>query len=129
MAIAPLTITATRETVIDFSKPYMELGISIMVKKPQMEMPGAFSFVKPMQGAVWSASLAALLTVATILLIVQRTPLNAQLYSFRNTLWFSVSSVFRQGTTIHPRYVPFVSAPFLFQHPLTHYSSATILAL
>ena len=105
MAIAPLTITATRETVIDFSKPYMELGISIMIKKPQVEMPGAFSFVKPMQGDVWFASLAALLTVATVLLIVQRQPVNAHLYTFRNTLWFSIASVFRQGTTINPRYV------------------------
>ena len=32
LAIAPLTITADREKVIDFSKPFMSLGISIMIK-------------------------------------------------------------------------------------------------
>jgi len=32
MAIAPLTITANREKVIYFSKPFMSLGISIMIK-------------------------------------------------------------------------------------------------
>jgi len=32
LAIAPLTITADRERVIDFSKPFMSLGISIMIK-------------------------------------------------------------------------------------------------
>ena len=32
LAIAPLTIIAAREKVIDFSKPFMSLGISIMIK-------------------------------------------------------------------------------------------------
>jgi len=32
LAIAPLTITADREEVIDFSKPFLSLGISIMIK-------------------------------------------------------------------------------------------------
>ena len=32
--IAPLTITSDREKVIHFSKPFMSLGISIMIKKP-----------------------------------------------------------------------------------------------
>jgi len=32
LAIAPLTIIADRERVIDFSKPFMSLGISIMIK-------------------------------------------------------------------------------------------------
>lgn len=32
LAVAGLTITAEREKVIDFSKPYMTLGISIMYR-------------------------------------------------------------------------------------------------
>ena len=32
LGIAPLTINADRENVIDFSKPFMSLGISIMIK-------------------------------------------------------------------------------------------------
>jgi ABC-type amino acid transport substrate-binding protein len=31
MAIAPLTISQKRMEVVDFSKPFMNLGISIMV--------------------------------------------------------------------------------------------------
>jgi len=30
LALAPLTITSARERVVDFSKPFMSLGISIM---------------------------------------------------------------------------------------------------
>jgi len=32
VAIAPLTISSARERVVDFSKPFMQLGISIMIK-------------------------------------------------------------------------------------------------
>lgn len=34
LAIAPLTINSLREKVVDFSKPFMNIGISIMIKKP-----------------------------------------------------------------------------------------------
>ncbi|XP_035709778.1 glutamate receptor 1 isoform X2 [Folsomia candida] len=103
MAIASLTITASRETVVDFSSDFMEVGISIMIKLPQTEMPGAFSFVKPMQGAVWSAALGALLAVAIVLLLVQRKPHNESIFSFQNTLWFTIASIFRQSTPASPR--------------------------
>ncbi|XP_046694774.1 glutamate receptor 3a isoform X4 [Silurus meridionalis] len=46
IAVAPLTITLVREEVIDFSKPFMSLGISIMIKKPQKSKPGSV----PMSG-------------------------------------------------------------------------------
>ncbi|XP_014391532.1 PREDICTED: glutamate receptor ionotropic, kainate 1 [Myotis brandtii] len=35
LAVAPLTITYVRETVIDFSKPFMTLGIGILYRKPR----------------------------------------------------------------------------------------------
>ena len=41
MAVAPLTITYVREKVIDFSKPFMTLGISILYRKPNGTNPGA----------------------------------------------------------------------------------------
>lgn len=126
MAIASLTITAQRETVVDFSMDFMEAGISIMIKKPQIEMPGAFSFVKPMRGSIWFASFAALVVVAGVLLVVQGRPkrLSSSASSstttntntpaateaadhrhttFPNTLWFSIASVFRQSTPFTPR--------------------------
>jgi len=85
----------------------MELGISIMIKTPQDEIPGAFSFVKPMQGAVWSVAGLAIFSVAVVLLLATRTPSNAQVFTLRNTLWFSIASIFRQGTIINPRYSKF----------------------
>ena len=40
LAIAPLTITSQRESVVDFSKPWMNLGISILIRKPEKTKPG-----------------------------------------------------------------------------------------
>jgi len=53
IAIAPMTITAERERVIDFSKPFMSLGISIMIKKPVKQTPGVFSFMNPLSQEIW----------------------------------------------------------------------------
>lgn len=117
MAISSLTITAQRETVVDFSMDFMEAGISIMIKKPLTEMPGAFSFVKPMRGSIWLASFAALVVVATVLLVVQgkthrhksssanhdAASADSSHTTFPNTLWFSIASVFRQSTPYTPR--------------------------
>ena len=53
VAIAPLTISSMRERVIDFSKPFMNLGISIMIKKPEKQKPGVFSFMDPLAFDIW----------------------------------------------------------------------------
>lgn len=38
MAIAGLTITLDRERAVEFSMPFMNLGISIMVYKPKEQV-------------------------------------------------------------------------------------------
>lgn len=40
LAVAPLTITSQRESVVDFSKPWMNLGITILISKPDKPTPG-----------------------------------------------------------------------------------------
>lgn len=48
-----MTITSERERIIDFSKPFMSLGISIMIKKPVKQKPGVFSFLNPLSKEIW----------------------------------------------------------------------------
>ena len=40
--------------MIDFSKPFMSLGISIMIKKLNKNNPGVFSFMNPLSAEVLS---------------------------------------------------------------------------
>lgn len=68
--MAPLTITLVREEVIDFSKPFMSLGISIMIKKPQKSKPGVFSFLDPLAYEIWMCIVFAYIGVSVVLFLV-----------------------------------------------------------
>ena len=72
MAIAPLTISSMRERVIDFSKPFMNLGISIMIKKPEKQKPGVFSFMDPLDLKIWVCIMVSYLGVSVVLYLVAR---------------------------------------------------------
>ena len=61
LAAASLTISYLREKVIDFTKPFMNLGISILFKRPQRESPGLFSFLNPLAIEIWVYVIAAYL--------------------------------------------------------------------
>ncbi|KAG8226479.1 hypothetical protein J437_LFUL007361 [Ladona fulva] len=67
IAVAPMTVTAARQRVLDFSEHFMELGISIMVRAPARRPPGAFSFLSPLALEVWIATATAALVVVTVL--------------------------------------------------------------
>ncbi|XP_020801640.1 glutamate receptor 1 [Drosophila serrata] len=74
ISIAPMTITAERERVIDFSKPFMTLGISIMIKKPVKQTPGVFSFLNPLSQEIWISVILSYLGVSIVLYFVTRFP-------------------------------------------------------
>ncbi|XP_046410710.1 glutamate receptor 1 isoform X1 [Neodiprion pinetum] len=72
IAIASMTITSERERVIDFTKPFMSLGISIMIKKPIKQKPGVFSFLNPLSKEIWVCVIFSYIGVSIVLFIVSR---------------------------------------------------------
>uniref|UniRef100_A0A7M4EZQ6 Glutamate ionotropic receptor kainate type subunit 5 n=1 Tax=Crocodylus porosus TaxID=8502 RepID=A0A7M4EZQ6_CROPO len=72
LAVAAFTITAEREKVIDFSKPFMTLGISILYRVHLGRKPGYFSFLDPFSPAVWLFMLLAYLAVSCVLFLAAR---------------------------------------------------------
>lgn len=72
LAVAPLAITYVREKVIDFSKPFMTLGISILYRKPNGTNPGVFSFLNPLSPDIWMYILLACLGVSCVLFVIAR---------------------------------------------------------
>ncbi|ODM98791.1 Glutamate receptor 1, partial [Orchesella cincta] len=72
IAITPLSITAERERVIEFSKPYITTGISIMAFKPKRSTGEVFSFLTPLSTSIWFCVLAAYLCVSAVVYIVAR---------------------------------------------------------
>uniref|UniRef100_I3MC85 Glutamate receptor n=1 Tax=Ictidomys tridecemlineatus TaxID=43179 RepID=I3MC85_ICTTR len=121
VAVAPLTITLVREEVIDFSKPFMSLGISIMIKKPQKSKPGVFSFLDPLAYEIWMCIVFAYIGVSVVLFLVSRfspyewhseefeegrdqtTSDQANEFGIFNSLWFSLGAFMQQGCDISPR--------------------------
>uniref|UniRef100_A0A8B9HGN0 Glutamate receptor n=1 Tax=Astyanax mexicanus TaxID=7994 RepID=A0A8B9HGN0_ASTMX len=122
VAVAPLTITLVREEVIDFSKPFMSLGISIMIKKPTKSKPGVFSFLDPLAYEIWMCIVFAYIGVSVVLFLVSRfspyewhaedyeeatQPQQSQEqtneFGIFNSLWFSLGAFMQQGCDISPR--------------------------
>ena len=73
MAIAPLTITADRERVVDFAKPFMNVAISIMIKRPEKQKPGVFAFMEPFSVPLWSCIIIAYVTVSVVVYLVSKS--------------------------------------------------------
>jgi hypothetical protein len=42
-----------RNHVTNLGNPFMQMGISIMIKKPDKQKPGVFSFMDPLNERVW----------------------------------------------------------------------------
>ncbi|XP_051542077.1 glutamate receptor ionotropic, kainate 1-like isoform X3 [Myxocyprinus asiaticus] len=118
LAVAPLTITYVREKVIDFSKPFMTLGISILYRKPNGTNPGVFSFLNPLTPDIWMYVLLACLGVSCVLFVIARfTPYEwynphscnpssdvvENNFTLLNSLWFGVAALMRQGSELMPK--------------------------
>uniref|UniRef100_A0A674HPT3 Glutamate receptor n=1 Tax=Taeniopygia guttata TaxID=59729 RepID=A0A674HPT3_TAEGU len=119
LAVAAFTITAEREKVIDFSKPFMTLGISILYRVHMGRKPGYFSFLDPFSPAVWLFMLLAYLAVSCVLFLAarlspyewynphpcarERPGLLQNQYTLGNSLWFPVGGFLQQGAEVLPR--------------------------
>uniref|UniRef100_A0A8D0ADY5 Glutamate receptor n=1 Tax=Sander lucioperca TaxID=283035 RepID=A0A8D0ADY5_SANLU len=118
LAVAPLTITYMREKVIDFSKPFMSMGISIVYRKPNATNNGFFSFLNPMTPDIWVYILLAYLGVSCVLFVTARFspyewydahPCNPgsdvveNNFTLLNSFWFGVGSLMQQGSELMPK--------------------------
>uniref|UniRef100_A0A674PBD7 Glutamate receptor n=1 Tax=Takifugu rubripes TaxID=31033 RepID=A0A674PBD7_TAKRU len=118
LAVAPLAITYVREKVIDFSKPFMTLGISILYRKPNGTNPGVFSFLNPLSPDIWMYILLAYLGVSCVLFVIARFspyewynphPCNPDSdvvennFTLLNSFWFGVGALMQQGSELMPK--------------------------
>ncbi|XP_075739290.1 glutamate receptor ionotropic, kainate 2-like [Rhipicephalus microplus] len=71
LAIGDLTITSEREQSVDFTMPFMTLGVSILYKKTDQKRSLLF-FLSPLSGDVWFCVAGACVTVSVILCCVAR---------------------------------------------------------
>ena len=58
IAAAPMTITSSRQEVVEFTKPYMDFSMALIMEKPKEKSLDLFGFMRPFHLTVW-VSLAA----------------------------------------------------------------------
>ncbi|XP_012251025.2 glutamate receptor ionotropic, kainate 2-like isoform X2 [Athalia rosae] len=117
LAICDLTITADRQEAVDFTMPFMNLGISILFVKPRPAGSSLFAFLSPYSIEVWLYTTAAYVVVSLLLWVVGRLcpdewtnpypcieeprELENQL-SLKNCFWFLAGAFMQQGSEIAP---------------------------
>ncbi|XP_076073239.1 glutamate receptor 4-like isoform X1 [Mytilus galloprovincialis] len=113
-AIGPFTITSIRETVIDFTVPYIEDGVGILTKRPDGEPNKIFKMFKPFSLIVWCCIGVAIVVVGILLCVVgninpnvektckDEPQLVVEQKSLRQTTWLIYGSFFEQGVDPRP---------------------------
>uniref|UniRef100_F1L369 Glutamate receptor, ionotropic kainate 2 n=1 Tax=Ascaris suum TaxID=6253 RepID=F1L369_ASCSU len=134
MAVAPFTVNFRRAEVVDFTKPFLSLGISILFKIPADNQPDVFSSLNPLPLRIWICILVAIVGLTLGMYIVahltpyewnlnfscctahqphpaaQFSPASSPVelannYSFWNTLWYVMSTMLKGGCDFGPRAV------------------------
>ena len=53
MAIGGITIDSSRQQVADFTKPFMDYSMALIMEKPKGRTVDTFAFLKPFGQSVW----------------------------------------------------------------------------
>nr|CAD7399734.1 unnamed protein product [Timema poppensis] len=118
LAVGSMTINYARESVIDFTKPFMNLGISILFKVPTTQPTRLFSFMNPLAIEIWLYVLAAYVLVSITMFVVARfspyewhnphpcdvdNDLVENQFSLANSFWFTIGTLMQQGSDLNPK--------------------------
>lgn len=96
-----LTITRSREEVIDFSKPFKTIGVSLLMKKPK-DKSLFFQFLHPLSVPVWIMIIIAFIIISLGTTCVELLTSSKESYrfNFRESLWFNYGSLVKNTTPI-----------------------------
>ena len=113
LGITDFTMTSEREEVVDFTMPFMTLGIQLIFKAPaQASDPNLLSFMEPLSKGVWGYVGGSILLVTISLFIMGRmspqewdnpypciqepSELQNQ-FTLKNSLWFTIGAILQEG--------------------------------
>ncbi|XP_059097644.1 glutamate receptor ionotropic, kainate 2-like isoform X2 [Tigriopus californicus] len=116
-AVADLSVTSVRAQAVDFSMPWMNLGISIIFIKPRRAPPSFLSFLSPFTTEVWIYTGLSYVLVSVVLYILAQfcpqewnNPLPCieepeeleNQFSMANSFWFTIGTFLQQGCDVAP---------------------------
>ncbi|XP_031550867.1 glutamate receptor 2-like isoform X2 [Actinia tenebrosa] len=112
MAVAALTVTESREKVVDFTVAYQHYTDEMLMSKPAEE-DNLFIFVDPLSHAIWFSLAGTVVVVGIITYLLNYfCPYGwkdkngqgaAAEFSLFNSLWFSLACILQQGAADRPK--------------------------
>ncbi|XP_053400242.1 glutamate receptor ionotropic, kainate 2-like isoform X3 [Mercenaria mercenaria] len=104
VALAPFSITPERSAVVDFTKPFMTKGTSVVVRKPERSV-WPFQFLSPLSKIVWIAIFLSFVFIGLFLFVVTRIT-NDDQTDFRDDLkvsfWYVWGTLLRADLSGSP---------------------------
>lgn len=117
LAITDMTINSQRAEAVDFTTPFMNLGIAILFQKPKEAEPNFFSFADPFAYDTWAALFICFLVVSFSMFLlgricpsewnnpypcIQEPEYLVNQFTLPNSFWFSMGCLMQQGSEIAP---------------------------
>ncbi|XP_072312865.1 glutamate receptor ionotropic, delta-1-like [Eucyclogobius newberryi] len=107
MAVSALTITPERESVVDFSKRYLDYSVGILLRKP-VERLDMFSLLAPFEPSVWACVAASIPVVGVLIFLLnrlhalrnansQKAPGQGEPGSLHSAIWIVYGAFLQQG--------------------------------
>lgn len=111
LALAPLTLTAVREQVVEMTTPFMQTGIGFILRKDLASKESTFSLLSPFSTDMWVGVLIAfLLTGLCIFLVGRISPtewaepdMEEHSFTLLHSFWYITGALTLQGAGPHPK--------------------------
>ncbi|SPP86017.1 glutamate receptor ionotropic, kainate 2 [Drosophila guanche] len=121
IGICDLTITQARRSVVDFTVPFMQLGISILSYKEPPPKADIYGFLNPYGVEVWLYVMIAMMITSMAMILAGRMDqfeweppsenanrelVRHNIWNMHNTMWLVLGSILTQGCDLLPRGLP-----------------------
>ncbi|CAI5483988.1 unnamed protein product [Closterium sp. Yama58-4] len=99
-AVGDITVTADRAQIVDFTQPFMESGLGLVVPVLQGDPANPWAFLYPFTGSMWALMIASIVFTAAVIWYLEHNqnldfgggPYHHQLTT---SLWFAFASMVR----------------------------------
>ncbi|XP_064623667.1 glutamate receptor ionotropic, kainate 2-like isoform X2 [Lineus longissimus] len=108
MSVSPLIISTEREAVVDFTKPFKQCDMNVLIARPDKKY-NLLQFLTPLHWTVWILMAVAVIVLSIVLTMIDKFNPNDEFdaeqprFSYSESLWFFSASLVQAGTESTPQ--------------------------
>ncbi|KAM4563391.1 glutamate receptor U1 [Odontesthes bonariensis] len=111
LSVAPLTATAVREQFVDMTTPFIQTGLSFIMRKDSDSEESTFSLLSPFSTDMWVGVLIAFLLTGLCMFLVSRISpaewaepdTDEHSFTLLHSFWYITGALTLQGAGPHPK--------------------------